>query len=117
MRFIVLTRDERRYRHLEWLELQAVHRFGELPDRGRGESEDKFLRRADLLDTRAFHDGSGQVAFLALDPAGLPLAARITFKEGDEQEPYTGDGGRIRFAFVLRVRSLPSGRLQCWKGR
>ncbi|MBD3788651.1 MAG: hypothetical protein IE922_17140, partial [Sphingomonadales bacterium] len=29
-----------------------------------------------------------------------PLVARIVFRDGDEQEPYTIDDGRIRFAFV-----------------
>lgn len=52
------------------------------------------------LDTHALHDGQGQVAFLALDGNGWPLVARIVFRDGDEQEPYTVDDGRIRFAFV-----------------
>jgi hypothetical protein len=65
-------------------------------------AEEPRVRTVDqaALDTHALHDGQGQVAFLALDPAGLPLVARIVFKDGDEQEPYTVDDGRIRFAFV-----------------
>lgn len=60
------------------------------------------VRSIDLaaLDTHALHDGQGQVAFLALDGNGWPLVARIVFKDGDEQEPYTVDDGRIRLAFV-----------------
>jgi hypothetical protein len=65
-------------------------------------AEEARIRPVDLaaLDTHALHDGQGQVAFLALDGNGLPLVARIVFRDGDEQEPYTVDDGRIRFAFV-----------------
>jgi hypothetical protein len=52
------------------------------------------------LETHALHGGRGQVAFLTLDPARLPLVARMVFKDDEEQEPYTVDDGRIRFAFV-----------------
>jgi hypothetical protein len=65
-------------------------------------AEEPRVRTVDqaALATHALHDGQGQVAFLALDPAGLPLVARIVFRDGDEQATYTVDDGRIRFAFV-----------------
>jgi hypothetical protein len=65
-------------------------------------AEEPRVRTVDLaaLDTHALHDGQGQVGFLALDGNGWPLVARIVFRDGDAQEPYTVDDGRIRFAFV-----------------
>lgn len=65
-------------------------------------ADEPRVRTVDLaaLDTHALHDGQGQVAFLALDANNLPLVARIVFRDGDEQAPYTVDDGRIRFAFV-----------------
>lgn len=65
-------------------------------------AEEPRVRSVDLaaLDTHALHDGQGQVAFLALDGNGWPLVARIVFRDGDQQEPYSVDDGRIRFAFV-----------------
>lgn len=65
-------------------------------------ADEPRVRTVDLagLGTHALHDGQGQVAFLALDANNLPLVARIVFRDGDEQEPYTIDDGRIRFAFV-----------------
>jgi len=65
-------------------------------------ADEPRVRTVDLaaLATHALHDGQGQVAFLALDGSGLPLVARIAFQDGDEQDPYTVDDGRIRLAFV-----------------
>lgn len=65
-------------------------------------ADEPRVRTVDLaaLDTHALHDGQGQVAFLALDANNLPLVARIVLRDGDQQEPYTVDDGRIRFAFV-----------------
>jgi hypothetical protein len=65
-------------------------------------AEEPRVRTVDqtALHTHALHEGQGQVAFLARDPAGLPLVARIVFQDGDAQEPCTVDDGRIGFALV-----------------
>jgi hypothetical protein len=65
-------------------------------------ADETRVRTVDLaaLDSRALHDGQGRVALLPLDPAGLPLVARIAIRDGDEQEPHAVNEGRIRLALV-----------------